>query len=225
MVPSEQSSGRRVRRAVSPAPVIARHAACWWRRQLSTGGKKLTVVITALARELCGFVWAIGQAATPAPPQVWVRRPIRRGAEAGLATLESPVGGYNLTPGLLGPAHPIPRSGARRCCVGRLSSVVRRADIWEVLSLLDEGTRKVGGSHGSWSMKGLMMAGAAFAILGLIGLAVPVFTTQDTKEVAKIGDLKLQTTENTSHVIPPLLSEGALALGIILIGAGLYMRR
>ncbi len=126
MVPSEQSSGRRVRRAVSPAPVIARHAACWWRRQLSTGGKKPTVVITALARELCGFVWAIGQAATPAPPQVWVRRPIRRGAEAGLATLESPVGGYNLTPVLPGPLTPshdptledAASDGSRRLCVG-----------------------------------------------------------------------------------------------------------
>ena len=74
-------------------------------------------------------------------------------------------------------------------------------------------------------MNGLVMGGAALAVLGLIGLAIPVFTTQETKEVAKIGDLKLQTTENTSHVVPPILSEGALALGVILIGAGLYMRR
>jgi len=74
-------------------------------------------------------------------------------------------------------------------------------------------------------MNGLVMGGAALAALGVIGLAIPVFSTQETKEVAKIGDLKLQTTENTSHAIPPILSEGALALGIILIGAGLYVRR
>jgi hypothetical protein len=74
-------------------------------------------------------------------------------------------------------------------------------------------------------MNGLVTGGAALAVLGLIGLAIPIFTTQETKEVAKIGDLKLQTTENTSHIVPPLLSEGALALGIVLIGAGLYMRR
>jgi hypothetical protein len=74
-------------------------------------------------------------------------------------------------------------------------------------------------------MNGLIMGGVALALLGLIGLAIPVFTTKETKEVAKIGDLKLQTTENTAHVIPPLVSEGALALGVILIGAGLYRRR
>jgi hypothetical protein len=54
---------------------------------------------------------------------------------------------------------------------------------------------------------------------------VPIFTTQQTKEVAKIGDIKLQTTESTSHVIPPMVSGGALVLGIVLIGAGLYTRR
>jgi hypothetical protein len=74
-------------------------------------------------------------------------------------------------------------------------------------------------------MNGLMMSGVALAVLGLIGLAIPVFTTQQTKEVAKVGDLKLQTTENEAHVIPPLLSGGALALGIVLIGAGFYRRR
>jgi hypothetical protein len=74
-------------------------------------------------------------------------------------------------------------------------------------------------------MNGLIMSGVALAVLGLIGLAIPVFTTQQTKEVAKVGDLKLQTTENEAHVIPPLLSGGALALGIVLIGAGFYRRR
>ena len=35
-------------------------------RALSGRGKKLTVVITAIARELAGFVWAIGRAMQPA---------------------------------------------------------------------------------------------------------------------------------------------------------------
>lgn len=74
-------------------------------------------------------------------------------------------------------------------------------------------------------MNGVVMSGVALAILGLIGLAIPVFTTQQTKDVAKIGDLKVQTTENQTHVVPPIVAGGALALGIVLIGAGLYRRR
>ncbi len=37
-------------------------------RKLSRAGKKPTVVITAVARELAGFVWAIGQQVKPAAP-------------------------------------------------------------------------------------------------------------------------------------------------------------
>jgi hypothetical protein len=75
------------------------------------------------------------------------------------------------------------------------------------------------------SMNGLMMFGAVLALLGLIGLAIPVFTTHQTTDVAKVGDLKLQATQNTSYVIPPLVSGGAVALGIVLIGAGLRRQR
>jgi hypothetical protein len=72
---------------------------------------------------------------------------------------------------------------------------------------------------------GLIVAGAALLILGLIGFAIPIFTTQQTTEVAKIGDLKLQNTESTTHNIPPLLSGSALVLGVVLAGAGLYQKR
>lgn len=71
---------------------------------------------------------------------------------------------------------------------------------------------------------GLTMIGAVLAVLGLIGLAVPYFTTQETKEVARIGDLKLQATEHKTYAIPPIVSGGALVLGVILIGAGVYRR-
>jgi len=69
-------------------------------------------------------------------------------------------------------------------------------------------------------MKGLVAAGAVLALLGLIGLAIPVFSTSQTKDVAKIGDLKIQTNEETSHVVPPMLAGGALLIGLVLIGAG-----
>ena len=72
---------------------------------------------------------------------------------------------------------------------------------------------------------GLMILGVILVVVGLLGFAIPVFTTHKTEDVAKIGNLKIQTTEDTSHSIPPLLSGGVLALGGILIGAGLYQRR
>jgi hypothetical protein len=73
-------------------------------------------------------------------------------------------------------------------------------------------------------MSGLMIGGAVILLLGLLGFAVPYFTTQQTKDVAKVGDLKLQTTEHTTYEVPPLVSGGAVVLGVVLIGAGLYRR-
>ena len=75
------------------------------------------------------------------------------------------------------------------------------------------------------SFNGLVIVGALIALLGLAGIAVPYFTTSQTKDVAKIGSLKIQANEDTGHTIPPLLSEGALALGILLIGVGVMQRR
>jgi hypothetical protein len=71
----------------------------------------------------------------------------------------------------------------------------------------------------------LLIGGAALVALGALGFAVSVVTTEKTKDVASIGDLKLQTAETTSFVIPPMLSMGALVLGVALIGGGFYQRR
>jgi hypothetical protein len=73
-------------------------------------------------------------------------------------------------------------------------------------------------------MSGLMIGGVVILLLGLLGFAVPYFTTQQTKDVAKVGDLKLQTTEQTTYAVPPLVSGGAVVLGVVLLGAGLYRR-
>jgi len=70
-------------------------------------------------------------------------------------------------------------------------------------------------------MNGLIIIGLMLVVLGVVGFAIPVFTTQETKEVARIGDLTLQNTEDTSHTIPPLLAGGALIVGLALIGASL----
>jgi len=70
-----------------------------------------------------------------------------------------------------------------------------------------------------------MIAGAVLVLFGLVGYAMPIFSTQHTEDVAKVGPLKVQATESTPHVIPPIVSGGALVLGIVLIGAGFYQRR
>ena len=74
-------------------------------------------------------------------------------------------------------------------------------------------------------MKSIVWFGTALALLGIIGLAIPAFTTSQTKEVAKVGDMKLQTTEQTTHTVPQSLSLGALGLGLILIAAGTFVKR
>jgi len=78
---------------------------------------------------------------------------------------------------------------------------------------------------GRSTMTGLTIGGAVFVLLGLLAFAIPVFTTQQTRDVARIGDLKLQTTETRAFAIPPLVGGGAVVLGVVLMGAGLYQRR
>lgn len=74
-------------------------------------------------------------------------------------------------------------------------------------------------------MNGLTLFGVILIAVGVLGLAIPIFTTQKTDTVARVGDLKLQATEDVSHHVPPLLSGGALVLGLVLAGAGLNQKR
>ena len=74
------------------------------------------------------------------------------------------------------------------------------------------------------SRNALIILGAVIAILGLIGFVVPIVSTQSTKDVAKVGDIKLQTTERKSYEIPPLAAGGAVVVGVILLGIGLARR-
>ena len=74
-------------------------------------------------------------------------------------------------------------------------------------------------------MKSVVLFGAVIALFGLITFAWPSFHTEDTRDVVKLGDLKVQAKTQETHVIPPILSEGAITLGIVLIGAGVVMNR
>jgi hypothetical protein len=73
-------------------------------------------------------------------------------------------------------------------------------------------------------MKPLVMIGAILALLGLLALAAPVFTTNQSKNVATLGDLKIQANEQTSHTIPTVLSGAALIVGLVLVAGGLYRK-
>ena len=77
----------------------------------------------------------------------------------------------------------------------------------------------------NFSRNGLILVGAILALVGIIALGIPRITTQETKEVARIGDLKIQATEDKPYVIPPFVSGGVLLLGVVLIGAGMMSRR
>lgn len=74
-------------------------------------------------------------------------------------------------------------------------------------------------------MKPLAGIGAVLLLLGIIGLAMPFFTTQDTHQVAKLGDLSVQSTQQTTHVIPVQVSIGSVVIGIVLLGAGMVSGR
>ncbi len=74
-------------------------------------------------------------------------------------------------------------------------------------------------------MKSIMWFGALIGLLGVCGLAIPLFTTSQPKTVMALGDLKVQSTEQYTYVVPQELSVGALVMGTILIGAGGFARR
>lgn len=75
------------------------------------------------------------------------------------------------------------------------------------------------------SINSMTIIGGALTMIGIISFAVPMFTTSQTRNVANIGDLKLQTTESTSYTIPPMASAAALAAGVALLGFGLARSR
>jgi hypothetical protein len=72
---------------------------------------------------------------------------------------------------------------------------------------------------------GLIVAGAVLALLGALAIAVPMFTTEETTEIARIGDVTVTAKEETPHVIPSYLGPAGLAVGVILVGFAFVRRR
>jgi hypothetical protein len=71
---------------------------------------------------------------------------------------------------------------------------------------------------------GLLLGGALFAVVGVVALAVPVFTTQHDSDVAKVGSLQVSVTKDTPHTIPPLAGPAALLVGVVLMGGALMSK-
>jgi hypothetical protein len=74
-------------------------------------------------------------------------------------------------------------------------------------------------------MKPIVIVGTILVLLGLLGLAMPEFTTHETKNVVALGDLKIQANEPTQHSIPPIVSGAAIIVGVVLLGSGLYRKQ
>jgi hypothetical protein len=73
-------------------------------------------------------------------------------------------------------------------------------------------------------MKPIVMVGAILVLLGLLGLAMPEFTTHENKDVVSVGSMKITANEPTEHSIPPVASGAAIIVGVVLLGGGLYRK-
>jgi hypothetical protein len=74
-------------------------------------------------------------------------------------------------------------------------------------------------------MKAITWLGGLLVLLGILGLAIPKFTTSQTTDLASIGDIKVQNTTISHHMVSQPLTIAALLMGIALIGAGAYTRQ
>jgi hypothetical protein len=74
-------------------------------------------------------------------------------------------------------------------------------------------------------MKAITWLGALLVLLGFLGLAIPRFTTSQTTDLASVGDIKIQNTTISHHMVSQPLTIAALLLGITLFGAGAYYAR
>ena len=52
-------------------------------------------------------------------------------------------------------------------------------------------------------MKAIIWLGGLFMLIGILGLAIPRFTTSQTTDLASIGDIKVQNTVISHHIVAP----------------------
>jgi hypothetical protein len=71
-------------------------------------------------------------------------------------------------------------------------------------------------------MKAIIGLGGLLILLGLLGLAIPRFTTLRTTDVASVGDITVQNKTISHHMVSQPLIIAALLLGVVFVGAGAY---
>ena len=74
-------------------------------------------------------------------------------------------------------------------------------------------------------MKAIIWLGGLLALLGILGLAIPRFTTSQTTDLASVGDITFQNKTVSHHMVSQPLTIAALLLGVALIGASVYARQ
>ena len=70
----------------------------------------------------------------------------------------------------------------------------------------------------------LLIIGAILVLGGIAAWAVPSFTTTETKDVAKIGDLSVRANEHETHFVPPAVAFGAIVIGAVFLVSGARSR-
>ena len=74
-------------------------------------------------------------------------------------------------------------------------------------------------------MKAIIWLGGLLVLLGILGLAIPRFTTSQTTDLASVGDITFQNKTVSHHMVSQPLTIAALLLGVALIGASVYARQ
>jgi drug/metabolite transporter (DMT)-like permease len=74
-------------------------------------------------------------------------------------------------------------------------------------------------------MKSIVWFGVCLVLLGVLGLAIPRFTTSQTTDLASVGDMTFQNKTISHHMVSQPLTIAALLLGVALIGTGAYAVR
>ena len=67
-------------------------------------------------------------------------------------------------------------------------------------------------------MKAITRLGGLLLLMGILGLAIPKFTTSQTTDLASVGDVTFQNKTISHHMVSQPLTIAALLLGVALIG-------